>query len=117
MMNQFCGDCRKEYKANLANCPHCEPAYGPGGIYHLALSTRAWHCLVREGLFTVAQVNMATDKRLLKIDNMGKVTIREVRLCIERTSPSALAFDCRPNAHRTSPAGITIEKDEWVGAA
>lgn len=52
-------------------------------VNELRLSVRAMNCLINANLTTVGSVIKATDAELLRIDNLGRSTVREIRHAIE----------------------------------
>ncbi len=81
------------------NCQFCRKAEVPGGIGELELNTRAWHCLLRSKITLISQVSKLTDRQLLRIEHMGRVSIREIREAIAKHA----------NDHFYNP-------DIWIGA-
>ena len=61
----------------MESSPHDEP------IQALGLSRRAYNCLMRGGIHTVAQVLALSDEELLAIRQMGPVTLAEVHAKLE----------------------------------
>ena len=51
-----------------------------GDVNNMQLSARAWHCLVAHGLCLIKEIDSKTDKELLSFKNLGKETLREIRI-------------------------------------
>lgn len=51
-------------------------------IADLALSVRSLNCLQQEGIHTVAELVNMTEKRLLSVQNLGRVSLKEIRQAV-----------------------------------
>lgn len=68
-------------------------------VKELDLSTRAATALVWDGLEQVHQVAVKTDAELLRIPNLGRTTLKEIRALIPH-DPELMVFDAAAEAER-----------------
>ena len=69
----------KEEQMIDLNKKHIWPKTFKPIIKEINLSTRASNCLACAGLWTLAEVITTSDEELLKIKNLGKFTLKEIR--------------------------------------
>lgn len=88
-------------------CPHCgksirititsglseqqiQSLYGSTGIDSIdGISMRAYNCLTAAGIVETSQVNSMTDKELLRLKNMGRRSVQNIREAIALASAGA----------------------------
>jgi DNA-directed RNA polymerase alpha subunit len=64
-----------------------------------SISTRLYNCIERGPYSTIAELSKATDKELLKIKDLGKTSIRELREALaiyQSRKPHVMGFGIVP---------------------
>lgn len=66
---------------------------GEDGIYKLDFSARIFNALCNEGIFTVSRLEKCTEDDLLKLKNIGKTSVEEIKTKLESINKKLSTYD------------------------
>ncbi|GAF66066.1 hypothetical protein BTS2_2966 [Bacillus sp. TS-2] len=79
--------CEKGHKyfksSECPNCPICDKEFKPNSTFLSKLSSPARNALLHEGIDTLKELSMFTEKEILKIHGIGPASLPTMRRLLE----------------------------------